>query len=94
MVTVGVRAPQKIGAPFAINITCSSCAGPLGLVNAVAQGHGSLSVAILECPACQREWEVTARMVPAGPSRAGAERAAAAKRDAKARERARELVPA
>lgn len=45
--------------PFGVPITCATCGGALGLVN--GRSNGLLSVAILECPACEREWE----MVPA-----------------------------
>lgn len=78
---------------FALPITCPTCAGPLTLLNATANARGALSVAILECAACEREWEVTARMVAHGPSRAAVERAEAAKRASKCRRR-EELVPA
>lgn len=83
-------------APFAIPITCAACAGPLELVNATVNGKATLSIAILECAACEREWEVTARMVPHGPSRAAVERAEAAKQADRERRRGRrgELVPA
>lgn len=70
---------------FCQAITCPRCDGDLSLIN--ARSNGLLSVAILECPACQREWEVTGRMQPHGPSRAAVERAEQAKRDAKRRVR-------
>lgn len=73
---------------FCQPISCPTCAGDVSLVN--ARSNGLLSVAILECPTCQREWEVTGRIVPHGPSRAAVERAEQYKRDAK--RRARELV--
>ncbi len=75
---------------FALSVNCPNCSGPFLLVN--AHSNGLLSVAILECPACEREWEVTARIVPHGPSRAAAARVQAVKRAGKAR--AREKVPA
>lgn len=79
-----------MSAPFGIEINCRTCAGPVTLVNATT--NGALSVAIVECPACEREWEITVRMVAHGLSRAGAERAEAAKRASQRRRR--ELVPA
>lgn len=80
-----------MSAAFGLPIACGRCAGPVTLVNATTTG--ALSVAIVECPACEREWEVTVRMVAHGPSRAGAARAEAANRASKCRRR-EELVPA
>lgn len=70
---------------FCQSVTCPRCDGDLSLVN--ARSSGLLSVAILECPACQREWEVTGRIVAHGQSRAAIERAEQAKREAKRRTR-------
>ena len=82
-----------MSAAFGLPIACGRCAGPVALVNATATARGDLSVAIVECPACEREWEITVRMVAHGPSRAAVERADAAKRASKCRRR-EELVPA
>ncbi len=75
---------------FAVAINCPKCSGPFSLVN--AHSTGLLSVAILECLACESEWEVTARIVPHGPSRAAVARAQAVKRAGKAREREKVLA--
>jgi hypothetical protein len=47
--------------PFAIDITCPQCAGPVEQVNSASSGL--LSVAILACEPCRRQWEVSARII-------------------------------
>lgn len=76
--------------PFLLPISCPKCAADVGLVN--ARSNGLLSIAIVECDPCRREWEVTSRLLPHGPSRSAVERADEVKREAK--RRAREKVPA
>lgn len=75
---------------FFLPASCPACAGRLDLLN--AHSNGSLSIAILECHPCEREWEITARIIPHGRSRAFEKRAAEAKQASK--RRARELVSA
>lgn len=70
---------------FCQSVTCPTCAGELSLIN--AKSSGLLSIAILECPTCEREWEVTGRIVAHGRSRAAVERAEQSSRDAKRRVR-------
>jgi ribosomal protein L37AE/L43A len=45
---------------FAIDITCPQCAGPVEQVNRASSGL--LSVTILTCEPCRRQWEVSARI--------------------------------
>ena len=75
---------------FRLPITCPPCAGNVSLINATS--NGSLAIAIVECHPCEREFEVTARLLPHGPSRAAVERANRAKVEGKRRRR--EMVPA
>lgn len=77
---------------FAIPLSCPVCAGNVALVNATAASNGLLAVAIVECHPCGREWEVTSRLLPHGPSRSALETRQAAKQAAK--RRVRESVPA
>lgn len=76
--------------PFLLPISCPKCAADVELVN--ARSNGLLSIAIVECDACLKEWEITSRLLPHGPSRAALARADEVKREAK--RRAREKVPA
>ncbi len=75
---------------FTLPICCPTCAGNVELVN--AHSSGLLSIAIVECHPCEREWEVTSRLVPHGRSRSYVERANRAKVEGK--RRVREMVPA
>lgn len=75
---------------YTVPISCPTCAADVELVN--ARSNGLLSIAIVECDSCRREWEITSRLLPHGPSRAAVERADEAKREAKRRTRA--MVPA
>lgn len=75
---------------FRLPVTCPSCASDVSLINATT--NGSLAVAVVECHPCEREWEVTARLVPHGRSRSYVERANRAKVEDKRRRR--EMVPA
>jgi hypothetical protein len=75
---------------FTLPISCPSCASDVTLLN--THSTGLLAIAIVECSPCEREWEVTSRLVPHGRSRAAVERAEQAKRESKRRTRA--LVPA
>ena len=74
---------------FRLPVTCPSCASDVQLVNATT--NGSLAVAVVECHPCEREFEITARLVPHGRSRAYEERANRAKVEDSRRRR---LVPA
>lgn len=47
--------------PFGLPCSCLQCGGELGLVNTAATS-GNLSIAILACDACRKEWEVSMRM--------------------------------
>ena len=73
---------------FTLPLSCPTCASDVSLVN--AHSTGLLSIAIVECSPCMREFEVTCRLLPHGPSRAAVERANRVKGDAKRRR----LVPA
>lgn len=75
---------------YTLPITCPSCAGNVVLINATT--NGLLAVAVVECHPCEREYEVTARLVPHGRSRSYVERANRAKVEDKRRRR--EMVPA
>ncbi len=75
---------------FSITVSCPTCAADVELVN--AHSTGLLSIAIVECDTCRKEWEVTSRLLFHGPSRAAVARADEAKRAAK--RRAREMVGA
>lgn len=75
---------------FTLPISCPSCASDVSLIN--AHSSGLLSIAIVECHPCEREFEVTARLIPHGRSRAAVERANRAKVEDKRRRR--EMVPA
>lgn len=75
---------------FTLPLSCPTCASDVGLVN--THSTGLLAVAIIECSTCEREWEVTSRLVPHGRSRAYVERANRAKVESK--RRLREMVPA
>lgn len=75
---------------FTLPISCPSCASDVSLINTTT--NGLLAVAVVECHPCEREFEVTARMVPHGRSRAYVERANRAKVEDKRRRR--EMVPA
>lgn len=48
--------------PFRLPLACPCCAGPLSLINSVS--NGQLAVAILHCEACDREYELSARLIP------------------------------
>lgn len=73
---------------FTLPLSCPTDGSDVSLVN--ARSNGLLAVAIVECATCMREFEVTARLLPHGPSRAAVERANRVKGDAKRRR----LVPA
>jgi transcription elongation factor Elf1 len=75
---------------FRLPVSCPSCASDVVLVNTTT--NGSLAVAVVECHPCEREWEVTARLVPHGRSRAYVERAKQSGQESKRRRR--EMVPA
>ena len=75
---------------FVLPVSCPRCASDVQLVNATS--NGSLAVAVVECHPCEREFEVTARLIPHGPSRSAVERANRAKVEDKRRRR--EMVPA
>ncbi len=75
---------------FTLPLSCPSCASDVELVN--AHSSGLLSIAIVECHPCEREWEITSRLVPHGRSRAYVERANRAK--VEGTRRVREMVPA
>ncbi len=77
-----------MSAPFLLPLSCPTCAADVELVN--AHSTGLLSIAIVECDTCRKEWEVTSRLLPHGPSRAAVARADEVKRAAK--RRAREMV--
>jgi hypothetical protein len=71
---------------FILPATCVQCAGALTLVNSTASGL--LSVAILECEPCRRQWEVCIRItVHRTP-----EQVRMAEKRAGSRQRARERV--
>ncbi len=46
--------------PFQLPMACFRCAGPLDIVNGTS--NGALSIAILECPACDRQYELSMRL--------------------------------
>lgn len=71
---------------FCLPITCPTCGADVELVN--GRTNGLLSVAVVECGPCGREWEVTVRLSPHGASRAATERAAAVQAETKRRVRA------
>jgi transcription elongation factor Elf1 len=73
---------------FAVEVTCPQCAGSVTAVNSCASGL--LSVAILECKPCRRQFEVTVRLsVHRTP-----EQVQMAEKRAGSRQRAREKVGA
>jgi hypothetical protein len=45
---------------FAVEVTCPQCAGPVEQINRATSGL--LSVAILACEPCRRQYEVCARI--------------------------------
>jgi Zn ribbon nucleic-acid-binding protein len=45
---------------FVLPASCPQCSGALTLVNSTSSGL--LSVAILECEPCSRQWEITVRV--------------------------------
>jgi uncharacterized protein YbaR (Trm112 family) len=45
---------------FTVEVTCPQCAGPVEQINRASSGL--LSVAILACEPCRRQYEVTARI--------------------------------
>jgi hypothetical protein len=47
---------------FVLPVSCIYCAGRLELVNAATQGL--LSIAVVECPGCDRQFELTIRLAP------------------------------
>jgi hypothetical protein len=47
---------------FYLSVVCPRCAGPVHHLNGNA--HGLLSVAIVGCAPCRREWTVTVRLAP------------------------------
>lgn len=70
---------------FTLPLSCPTCASDVELLN--ARSNGLLAIAIVECSSCEREWEVTSRLVPHGRSRAAVERANRAKVEDKRRRR-------
>ncbi len=76
--------------PFLLPVSCPTCASDVRLVN--SHSNGLLAVAIIECDTCEREWEITSRLLAHGPSRAAVARAEEVRRASK--RRARELVGA
>lgn len=68
---------------YTITAHCPACPDA-GLVYVNGRANGLLTVAVLACPECSREWEVTARIIPHGRDGTAAER----KRDQRARHRA------
>ncbi len=46
--------------PFQLPMACFRCAGPLDIVNGTS--NGTLSIAILECPRCDRQYELSMRL--------------------------------
>lgn len=48
--------------PFTLPVSCVHCAGRLDLVNATTQGL--LSIAVVECEPCDRQFELTIRIQP------------------------------
>ncbi len=75
---------------FVLPISCPTCASDVVLVNTTT--NGSLAVAVVECHPCERELEITSRLVAHGRSRSYVERANRAKVEDKRRRR--EMVPA
>jgi hypothetical protein len=75
---------------FTLPLSCPTCASDVSLVN--AHSSGFLSIAIVECHPCEREWEITSRLVAHGRSRAYVERAKQSGQESKRRHR--EMVPA
>ena len=43
-------------------VSCVHCAGPVDLINAATQGL--LSIAVVECEPCNRQFELTIRIQP------------------------------
>ncbi len=74
--------------PFGLPIACPRCAGSLELANSVS--NGQLSVAILRCEPCDREFELSARLIP----HQDPERHLRANRRAMQRQRERKLATA
>jgi hypothetical protein len=71
---------------FTLEVNCPQCAGSVVPINAASSGL--LSVAILECGPCRRQFEVTARLsVHRTP-----EQVRMAEKRAGSRQRARERV--
>lgn len=52
---------------FTMNVVCPDCGADVERVNGAASGN--LTVAILACTGCPKQWEVTSRIVPHGASR-------------------------
>lgn len=75
---------------FRLAISCPTCAGPVDLLN--SHSNGLLSIAVVVCEPCEREYEVTMRLTPHGRSQAHQDRAAQSKQASK--RRAREMVSA
>lgn len=75
---------------YCLPIDCPTCAGPVDLLN--AHSNGLLSIAVVVCEPCEREYEVTMRLVAHGRSLAHQNRAAQSKQASK--RRAREMVSA
>ncbi len=46
--------------PFQLPMACFRCAGPLDIVNGTT--NGALSIAILECLGCDRQYELSMRL--------------------------------
>lgn len=73
---------------FTLEVNCPQCAGPVEQINRASSGL--LSVAVLECVPCQRQWEVTVRVaVHRTP-----EQIQEAEKRSRQRQRARERVGA
>jgi len=59
---------------FTLAVLCPICEGELDHLNGTA--HGTLSVAVVGCRPCGREWTVTVRLAPLeSPETAAAARA-------------------
>jgi hypothetical protein len=71
---------------FTLEVNCPQCAGSVVPINAASSGL--LSVAILECEPCCRQWEVTVRLSPHRTP----EQVRMAEKRAGSRQRARERV--
>ena len=73
---------------FRLPISCPTCASDVSLVNSTSTGL--LSIAIVECSSCEREFEITVRLTPHGQNRTAVERA----KQSKLRTKRRAMVPA